>query len=138
MALQRSAADCSPSFSCPRLEDVLKLTEDVYEVEEGSDYALKDSAPHKFSKSKLRQLYYPRYSTKTIHNLSIINENVINYPLLAVLLEKIATNEAEGAILVFMPGKLLYLTRLCITSFDCHSLLLTLNRPRNDGNYQSN
>ena len=81
-----------------RLEDVLALTE--YEVEEGSDYALKENAPRKFSKSALRKMYYPRYNTKVIHSLSIANENVINYELLAALLEKIATNEDEGAILV--------------------------------------
>lgn len=85
-----------------RLEDVLKLTE--YEVEEGSDYALKDNAPRKFSKSALRKMYYPNYSTQVIHSLSIVNESVINYELLATLLEKICQNEDEGAILVFMPG----------------------------------
>ena len=85
-----------------RLEDVLKLTE--YEVEEGSDYALKDNAPRKFSKSALRKMYYPKYPTQVIHSLSIVNESVINYELLAALLEKICQNEDEGAILVFMPG----------------------------------
>ena len=89
----------------PRLEDVLKLTEDVYAVQAGSDYALKENAPRKFSKSALRKMYYPRYSTKVIHSLSIVDETIINYELLAALLEKIATNEDEGAILVFMPGK---------------------------------
>ena len=83
----------------------MKLTEDVYEVQEGSDYALKENAPRKFSKSALRKMYYPRYSTKVIHSLSIVDETIINYELLAALLEKIATSEDEGAILVFMPGK---------------------------------
>jgi HrpA-like RNA helicase len=86
-----------------RLEDVLTLTE--YEVQEGSDFALKDNAPRKFSKSALRKMYYPRFSTKVIHSLSIVNETVINYELLAALLEKITQNEDDGAILVFMPGK---------------------------------
>lgn len=85
-----------------RLEDVLKLTE--YEVQEGSDFALRDNAPRKFSKSALRKMYYPNYSTQVIHSLSIVNEAVINYELLATLLEKISQNEDDGAILVFMPG----------------------------------
>lgn len=86
-----------------RLEDVLQLTE--YEIEEGSDYALKDHAPRKFSKSALRKLYFPKgYNTKVIHSLSIANEQVINYELLAALLENISTTQDEGAILVFMPG----------------------------------
>lgn len=85
-----------------RLEDVLQLT--GYEVQEDSDYALKENTPRKFSKSALRKMYYPKYTTRVIHSLSIVNENVINYELLASLLEHIATNEEEGAILVFMPG----------------------------------
>jgi hypothetical protein len=85
-----------------RLEDILHLTE--YEVQEGSEYALKDSDQRRFSKSALRKMYYPRYTTKVIHSLSIVNENVINYELLAALLEKIAQNEGDGAILVFLPG----------------------------------
>ena len=83
---------------------MLKLTEDIYEIDEESDCALKENA-RKFSKSALRKMYYPRYSTKVIHSLSIIDESNINYELLAALIEKIATNEDEGAILVFMPGK---------------------------------
>ena len=85
-----------------RLEDVLQLTE--YEVQEGSDYALRDNDNRKFSKSALRKMYYPKYSSQVIHSLSIVNESVINYELLAALLEKICQNEDEGAILVFMPG----------------------------------
>ena len=85
-----------------RLEDVLQLTE--YEVQEGSDYALRDNDNRKFSKSALRKMYYPKYSSQVIHSLSIVNESVINYELLAALLKKICQNEDEGAILVFMPG----------------------------------
>jgi ATP-dependent RNA helicase DHX29 len=33
-----------------------------------------------------------------------VNEKVINYELLAALLEKICETQDEGAILVFMPG----------------------------------
>jgi ATP-dependent RNA helicase DHX29 len=87
-----------------RLEDILELT--GYKVLEGSDYVpkLKSSAFPKISKSALRSLYYPKYSKDTIHSLSIVDETVINYELLAKLLEHISLNEGDGAILVFCPG----------------------------------
>ena len=89
-----------------RLEDVLKLT--GHEIQEGSDYAVKGSAVDNTgrpSKSALRKMYYPRgYDSKVIHSLSIVDESVINYELLADLLEHITENEDEGAILVFLPG----------------------------------
>mmetsp|Transcript_14160 Transcript_14160/g.34361 ORF Transcript_14160/g.34361 Transcript_14160/m.34361 type:complete len:1240 (+) Transcript_14160:58-3777(+) len=87
-----------------RLEDVLQLT--GHQVEEGGDFALPtdNSRPPKISKSALRKLYHPKYSKETIHSLSIIDEEKINYPLLADLLEHISTTQEEGAILVFMPG----------------------------------
>lgn len=87
-----------------RLEDIIELT--GYQVQEGSDYALpqNNSKPPKISKSALRKLYYPKYSKETIHSLSIVDETVINYELLAELLEHISLNQGEGAILVFMPG----------------------------------
>lgn len=87
-----------------RLEDILELT--GYKVEEGSDFALKTgpNKPPKISKSALRRLYHPKYSKDTIHSLSIVDETVINYELLAELLEYISLNQDEGAILVFCPG----------------------------------
>lgn len=87
-----------------RLEDVLELT--GYQIEEGSDYAVKtkDSTPPKISKSALRRMYHPKYSKSTIHSLSIMDETVICYPLLAELLLHISMNQGEGAILVFCPG----------------------------------
>lgn len=87
-----------------RLEDILELTR--YQVQEDSDYALQasESKPPKVSKSTLRKLYYPKYSKETIHSLSIVDETVINYELVVALLENIALNQGEGAILVFMPG----------------------------------
>lgn len=88
-----------------RLEDILKMTK--YEVKEGSDYALKPSQANqtgRLSKSTLRKLYYPRYDSKVIHSLSVVDETVINYELLANLLEYITESQDEGAILVFMPG----------------------------------
>ena len=87
-----------------RLEDILEMT--GHQVEEGSDYALptNDSRPPKISKSALRKLYYPKYSKETIHSLSIVDEEAINYPLLADLLEHITLTKDEGAILVFLPG----------------------------------
>lgn len=87
-----------------RLEDVLQLT--GYEVHEHSDYALKtsESRPARFSKSALRKMYYPKYSTSTISSLAIVDENVINYELIAELVEHICLNNEEGAVLLFMPG----------------------------------
>lgn len=85
-----------------RLEDVLQLT--GYEVQEDSDYALKDKDKKLFSKSALRKMYYPKYNSQVIHSLSLVNESIINYELLSALLEKICQNEDEGSILVFLPG----------------------------------
>ena len=87
-----------------RLEDILMLT--GYEVPPGSDYVVKTSTNHppQFSKSRLRQLYYPKYPSSVIESLAIVDETVINYELLALLLERITMGEDDGAILVFMPG----------------------------------
>ena len=87
-----------------RLEDILELT--GYQVKEDSEYSWKadDSKPAKISKSALRKMYSPTYSKETIHALSILDDAVINYELIASLLEHIVMNHAEGAILVFMPG----------------------------------
>ncbi len=85
------------------LSDVLALT--GYEVKEGSDYAVKKSsnkAP-RYSKSELKKMY-PHHNSKVISSLQIANEGTINYELIAELIEYIAKNEEEGAILVFMPG----------------------------------
>jgi ATP-dependent RNA helicase DHX29 len=87
-----------------RLEDILELT--GYQVLEHSDYALKisESRPPRHSKSAMRKMYYLKYSKETIHSLSIVDESLINYELLAELLEHITVKNEEGAILVFMPG----------------------------------
>jgi hypothetical protein len=90
-----------------RLEDVLQIT--GYEVKEHSDYAIKvgpGKPGGRWSKSVLRKRYYPKYTSKVIHSLSIADEAVINYELLASLLEHISRNCADGAILVFLPGTL--------------------------------
>jgi len=86
-----------------RLEDVLALT--GYEVKEGSNYALKkmQNKSSRFSKSDLKKMY-SKYDSKVISSLAIADESLINYELIAELLEHIARNEEEGAILVFMPG----------------------------------
>lgn len=87
-----------------RLEDILQIT--GYEVQEGSDYAQKttrDKAP-RFSKSMMRKMYHPKYDSTVISSLARVDESVINYELIAALLERIALNEEEGAILVFLPG----------------------------------
>jgi ATP-dependent RNA helicase DHX29 len=83
-----------------RLEDILELT--GYKVKENSEYALKTN-PARFSKSDLGKLY-PKHSKDTINSLSIADETIINYALLAELLEHICLNTEEGAILVFMSG----------------------------------
>jgi ATP-dependent RNA helicase DHX36 len=87
-----------------RLEDVLMLT--GYDVRPGSDYALKTSSDKSRSpsKSKLRQLYHPKYPSSVINSLETVDESVINYELLAALLEHIGSGSEEGAILVFLPG----------------------------------
>jgi HrpA-like RNA helicase len=88
-----------------RLEDVLELT--GYEVQEGSDYAVKansDKKAERMSKAALKKLYHKKYSSKTIHSLSIVDESVINYELVAALVEHLSLNGEDGAILVFMPG----------------------------------
>lgn len=81
-----------------RLEDVLQAT--GYEVQEGSDYTLKkkkETAPMR-SKSALKKLL-PGYKSNVISSLAIVDEEVINYELIAELLEYITLNHDEGAIL---------------------------------------
>lgn len=88
-----------------RLEDILELT--GYEVQEGSDYAVKERSEKKegrLSKAALKKLYSPKYDSKTIHSLSIVDESVINYELLAALVEHLSLHGEDGAILIFMPG----------------------------------
>lgn len=89
-----------------RLEDVLQLT--GYEVPQNSDYAKKSSAngaaAGRLSTKELRKLY-PNCNSSVLKSLSIVNESVINYELLALLLRHIVeNNEEQGAILVFLPG----------------------------------
>ncbi|KAL7580066.1 hypothetical protein ACA910_005051 [Epithemia clementina (nom. ined.)] len=87
-----------------RLEDILQeITEhDIFE-----EFTVKNKEEFNeshLSKSALRKLYYPKYSSKVIHSLSIVDEQRINYTLLVQLLEHICQTKEEGAILVFMPG----------------------------------
>lgn len=86
-----------------RLEDILQMT--GYEVQENSDYALKtsESRPARFSKSALRKMY-SKYNSLTISSLAIVDESIINYELIAELVEHICLNNDEGAILLFLPG----------------------------------
>ena len=87
-----------------RLEDILQLT--GYVVDPNSDYAHKSSAnrPTMVSKSSLKRLYHPKYKSHVIDSLAIANESVINYELVAKLLEHITLKCDDGAILVFMSG----------------------------------
>ena len=83
-----------------KLQDVLEIT--GYKIMEGSDYAKKSSSLF-LSKSVVKKLY-PKYS-KTVHDaLMIVDESVINYELIAQLVNHIATTHDEGAILIFVPG----------------------------------
>ena len=83
-----------------RLEDILQVT--GYEVEEGSDYVRpkksKGDTSQLRSKSALKKLL-PDYKSNVINSLAIVDENVINYELLAELLEYITLNHDDGAIL---------------------------------------
>lgn len=88
-----------------RLEDVLQLT--GHEINEESDVAVKSGHNRplpRWSKSLLKKRYYPKYNSHVIHSLSVVDEAIINYELIAVLLEFIAQNTDDGAILVFLPG----------------------------------
>ena len=87
-----------------RLEDVLELT--GYEVQDGSDCALNDRSDNsvKWSKTALKKLYHPKYSSKTIHSLSIVDESKINYEIVTLLVEHLTLHSEDGAILIFMPG----------------------------------
>ena len=88
-----------------RLEDVLQIT--GYQVQEGSAYEFRGSADDsckRLSKSALRKRYYPKYDSGIIHSLSLVDESVINYELIAALIEHLTLNSEEGAILVFLPG----------------------------------
>lgn len=78
----------------------------AYEVHENSDYAMKtsDSRPPRFLKSALRRMYYPKYNSDVINSLAIVDETVINYELMAKLVEHICLINDEGAILIFLPG----------------------------------
>mmetsp|Transcript_54900 Transcript_54900/g.164370 ORF Transcript_54900/g.164370 Transcript_54900/m.164370 type:complete len:713 (-) Transcript_54900:147-2285(-) len=91
-----------------RLEDVLQAT--GYEVTEGSEFAKKKSSPKnrqkvepQISKSALKKLY-PKFDSKVINSLAVVDESIINYELMAKLLEYITLNYEEGAILCFLPG----------------------------------
>lgn len=80
-----------------RLEDVLQAT--GYEVQEGSDYAVKKKVTSPMrSKSALKKLL-PGYKSNVINSLATVDEEIINYELIAELLEYIALNQDEGAIL---------------------------------------
>ncbi|KAG5188233.1 hypothetical protein JKP88DRAFT_267647 [Tribonema minus] len=46
----------------------------------------------------------PGYSRGTVENLAVIDESVICYEVIALLLEYICKNFDQGAVLVFMPG----------------------------------
>lgn len=91
-----------------RLEDALQVSGHI--VLEGSDCAKKssprgDNNNDRMSKTALRRLYpSPNYSKNVIDSLSVVNEAITNYELIAELLQYICLNLEEGAILVFLSG----------------------------------
>lgn len=86
-----------------RLEDILEETD--HDLRE--DFMVKNKEEFNqshLSRTALRRLYLPKYSLKVIQTMSLVDEALINYPLLVELLEHICLNKEDGAILVFMPG----------------------------------
>ena len=86
-----------------RLEDILHETGHVV-LDDFKVQNMEEFNEMHLSKTALRKLYLPKYSPKVIQALSVVDEEKINYPLLAELLEHICLNKEDGAILVFMPG----------------------------------
>ena len=76
-----------------------------FEIKSNSDCAIKKNGNKtpRFTKSELQKMY-PNHNSKVISSLAIADESIINYELIAELLEHIAQTENDGAILVFMPG----------------------------------
>lgn len=89
-----------------RLEDALHVTGHI--ILEESDCAKKKKTGHdetNLSKTSLRRMYpKERYGKNVIDSLAIVDESVVNYELIAELLQYICTTLEEGAILVFLPG----------------------------------
>ena len=81
-----------------RLEDVLEFTE--YILPPGHDCVNKKPADD-LSVVKKR---FPKSSQRVVKNLHMMDESVINYDLIALLLQYINDNMEDGAILVFLPG----------------------------------
>jgi hypothetical protein len=88
-----------------RLEDALQVTGHL--ILEQADCAKKkkpgDNSHSGPSKTSLRRMY-PNYSKNVIDSLAVVDESVINYELIAELLQYICTSLEKGAILVFLPG----------------------------------
>lgn len=92
-----------------RLEDALQVTN--YLILEDHDCAKKksskpgDNSETSLSKTSLRRMYpKEKYGKNVIDSLAIVDETIVNYDLIAKLLQYICTSLEEGAILVFLPG----------------------------------
>lgn len=77
-------------------------------MREGSDNAKKSARggqkdEERLSKTALKRMYHG-YSKNVVDSLAVADEAVINYVLIAELLEYICTNLEDGAILVFLSG----------------------------------
>ena len=116
-----------------RLEDALQVTGHL--VLQGSDCAKKtkpngNNDEDRLSKTTLKRLY-PNYNKNVIDSLAVVDEAIINYDLVAELLEYICTNLEEGAILVFLSGMKgkLFLDSVPSSFFDANSCLLQRSQP---------
>lgn len=90
-----------------RLEDALQVTGHL--VLEEHDCAKKkkanDNNESTLSKTALRRMYpKDKYAKNVIDSLAVVDESIVNYELIAELLQYICTSLEEGAILVFLPG----------------------------------
>ena len=81
-----------------RLEDVLEFT--GYTLPAGHDCALKQPVMD----TKTIKQRFPKCSPSTQKTLQTVDESIINYELVSVLISYIHENFDDGAILVFMPG----------------------------------
>ncbi len=103
-----------------RLEDALQLT--GHTVTERSECAKKRSPrgdDDRLSKSALKRMY-SKYNQNVIDSLSVVDESITNYELVAQLLQYICTNLEEGAILVFLSGmKGMLIALLACPLFSC-------------------
>ena len=87
-------------------------------------YKKKKNATPVRSKSSLKKLL-PGYKSNVINSLALADEEVINYELIAELLEYITLNHEEGAILGKYPFHVIYPQQTAFHTFSDHKLVST-------------